>query len=86
MAFSSTTMDWHLVLRLSAKKTTASFLFRRFLKNWAMTGWRMGWVQGSKQLAQVVENLVQYNTLGVAQFMQCVGIAALQDGESFAKS
>ena len=56
-----------------------------FSKNWAMTGWRMGWIQGPKELAQVIENLVQYNTSGVAQFMQRAGIAALQDGEAFAK-
>ncbi len=56
-----------------------------FSKNWAMTGWRMGWLQGAKELAQVAENLVQYNTSGVAQFMQRAGIAALQDGEAFAQ-
>ncbi len=56
-----------------------------FSKNWAMTGWRMGWIQGSKQLAQVAENLVQYNTSGVAQFMQRAGVVALQEGETFAQ-
>lgn len=57
-----------------------------FSKNWAMTGWRMGWIQGSKQLAQVAENFIQYNTSGVATFMQRAGIAALQEGEEFAQA
>jgi aspartate/methionine/tyrosine aminotransferase len=57
-----------------------------FSKNWAMTGWRMGWLQGPAELAQVVENLVQYNTSGVAPFMQRAGIVALEQGEAFAQS
>lgn len=57
-----------------------------FSKNWAMTGWRMGWLQGPKELAQVVENLVQYNTSGVAQFMQRAGVVALEQGGSIAEA
>ncbi len=57
-----------------------------FSKNWAMTGWRMGWLQGPKELAQLVENLIQYNTSGVAQFMQRAGVAALHEGDAFAQS
>jgi aspartate/methionine/tyrosine aminotransferase len=56
-----------------------------FSKNWAMTGWRMGWLQGPAELAQTVENLVQYNTSGVAQFMQRAGVAAIENGEDFAQ-
>lgn len=57
-----------------------------FSKNWAMTGWRIGWLQAPAALGQVVENLIQYNTSGVAQFLQRGAIAALEDGEDFAKS
>jgi aspartate/methionine/tyrosine aminotransferase len=57
-----------------------------FSKNWAMTGWRIGWLQAPVALAPVFENLVQYNTSGVATFMQRAGIAALNDGEDFAQS
>lgn len=57
-----------------------------FSKNWAMTGWRMGWLQGPAELGQVVENLVQYNTSGVAQFMQRAGVVAIEQGEAFAQS
>jgi aspartate/methionine/tyrosine aminotransferase len=54
-----------------------------FSKNWAMTGWRMGWITAHPALGQVIENLIQYATSGVAQFMQRAGIAALQRGEGF---
>lgn len=54
-----------------------------FSKNWAMTGWRIGWLQAPSELGQVIENLVQYNTSGVATFMQRAGIAAIEEGENF---
>jgi aspartate/methionine/tyrosine aminotransferase len=54
-----------------------------FSKNWAMTGWRIGWIGAHPSLGQVIENLVQYSTSGVAQFMQRAGVAALEHGESF---
>jgi aspartate/methionine/tyrosine aminotransferase len=54
-----------------------------FSKNWAMTGWRIGWIAAHPSLGQVIENLVQYSTSGVAQFMQRAAVAALERGESF---
>lgn len=54
-----------------------------FSKNWAMTGWRIGWIGTHPSLGQVIENLVQYSTSGVAQFMQRAAIAALDHGEGF---
>jgi aspartate/methionine/tyrosine aminotransferase len=54
-----------------------------FSKNWAMTGWRMGWLQAPPELGQTIENLIQYNTSGVASFLQPAGVAALNDGDSF---
>jgi aspartate/methionine/tyrosine aminotransferase len=58
-----------------------------FSKNWAMTGWRIGWVQAHPSLGQVFENLIQYSTSGVAQFMQRGAVAALSDeGEAFLQS
>jgi aspartate/methionine/tyrosine aminotransferase len=54
-----------------------------FSKNWAMTGWRMGWIAAHPSLGQVIENLVQYSTSGVAQFMQRAGVVALEQGEEF---
>jgi aspartate/methionine/tyrosine aminotransferase len=54
-----------------------------FSKNWAMTGWRMGWISAHAALAQKIENLIQYSTSGVAQFMQRAGVVALDQGEPF---
>ncbi len=54
-----------------------------FSKNWAMTGWRVGWIVAPTSLAQVLENLVQYATSGVAQFLQKGAVVALDEGEPF---
>ncbi|MFK8252396.1 pyridoxal phosphate-dependent aminotransferase [Ancylobacter terrae] len=54
-----------------------------FSKNWAMTGWRIGWIEAHPALGDVIENLIQYSNSGVATFMQRAGVAALERGESF---
>jgi aspartate/methionine/tyrosine aminotransferase len=54
-----------------------------FSKNWAMTGWRVGWIKAHPSLAQVFENLIQYSTSGVAQFMQKAAAVALDHGDAF---
>jgi aspartate/methionine/tyrosine aminotransferase len=56
-----------------------------FSKNWAMTGWRIGWLAAPPALGGVIENLIQYSTSGVAAFMQRGAIAALEEGEDFAR-
>jgi len=57
-----------------------------FSKNWAMTGWRMGWIKTHPALKTMFENLIQYSTSGVATFQQRAGIAALDDGDAFVAS
>ncbi|RAH97060.1 aspartate aminotransferase [Acuticoccus sediminis] len=57
-----------------------------FSKNWAMTGWRMGWIHAPLALRQTLENLIQYSTSGTAVFMQRAGVVALTEGEWFVKS
>lgn len=52
-------------------------------KNWAMTGWRIGWLECPVWMAATVENLVQYSSSGVAAFMQRAAMAALDQGEAF---
>ena len=54
-----------------------------FSKNWAMTGWRAGWLTIPAELGQIFENLVQYSTSGVAQFIQRGAVAALNEGDEF---
>lgn len=53
-----------------------------FSKNWAMTGWRLGWLEAPTALGPVVESLIQYSTSGVPVFQQRAGIAALEEGEA----
>jgi aspartate/methionine/tyrosine aminotransferase len=54
-----------------------------FSKNWAMTGWRMGWLEAPPALGPVIENLIQYSTSGVPVFSQRAGVVALDEGEDF---
>ena len=54
-----------------------------FSKNWAMTGWRVGWMRVHPSLQPVLENLVQYSNSGVAAFMQRGAVAALDHGDAF---
>ena len=54
-----------------------------FSKNWAMTGWRVGWLRTHPSLARTFENLIQYSSSGVAEFLQRGAIAALDEGDSF---
>lgn len=54
-----------------------------FSKNWAMTGWRIGWLHASPSLKGIVENLVQYSTSGSAVFIQRAAITALTEADVF---
>ncbi len=54
-----------------------------FSKNWAMTGWRIGWLRTHPSLGRMFENLIQYSSSGVAQFLQRGALAALDDGDTF---
>jgi aspartate/methionine/tyrosine aminotransferase len=54
-----------------------------FSKNWAMTGWRVGWIVAPPELLQVLENLVQYSNSGVPAFLQRGCVAALDHGDGF---
>jgi aspartate/methionine/tyrosine aminotransferase len=54
-----------------------------FSKNWSMTGWRVGWLVAPKEIGQTIENLIQYSTSGVAQFIQRGAVVALDEGDAF---
>lgn len=56
-----------------------------FSKNWAMTGWRIGWLKAHPSLAQTFRNLIQYSSSGVAQFLQRGAVTALEEGDAFIK-
>ncbi|THD42180.1 MAG: pyridoxal phosphate-dependent aminotransferase [Bradyrhizobium sp.] len=52
-------------------------------KNWAMTGWRIGWLEAPPALGAVIENLVQFTTSGVPVFAQRAATVALDEGETY---
>ena len=52
-------------------------------KNWAMTGWRLGWIEAPPQLGQAIENLIQYSSSGSPVFNQRAATAALDHGDAF---
>src|SRR5439155_2019271 len=56
-------------------------LANTFSKNWAITGWRVGWLQAPKALGTAVERIIQYNTSGTPSFLQQGCVAALDEGE-----
>ena len=57
-----------------------------FSKNWAMTGWRVGWMSAPPAIGQVIENLVQYSTSGGPAFLLHGALAALSEGREFLAS
>jgi len=57
-----------------------------FSKNWAMTGWRLGWMTAPADLLPQLEKLVEFNTSGSPTFLQHAGIVAIRDGEPFIAS
>ncbi|MBC8036050.1 MAG: pyridoxal phosphate-dependent aminotransferase [Rhizobiales bacterium] len=61
-------------------------LANTFSKNWAMTGWRVGWLQAPKTLGAAIERIIQYNTSGTPAFLQRGCVAALDHGEDFIAS
>jgi aspartate/methionine/tyrosine aminotransferase len=52
-------------------------------KNWAMTGWRLGWLEAPPELGPIIENLIQYSTSGSPVFIQRAAITALDEGDAF---
>ena len=52
-------------------------------KNWAMTGWRIGWLSAPPALGPVIENLIQYSSSGTAAFMQRAATGARDEGDDF---
>jgi aspartate aminotransferase len=61
------------------------FVVNSFSKAWAMTGWRVGWIVYPEGHQASFEKLIQFNSSGVAEFLQHGAIAALLHGEAFVK-
>ncbi len=58
-------------------------LANTFSKNWAMTGWRVGWLQAPKALGPAIERIVQVSSSGTPAFLQRGCVAALDQGDDF---
>jgi aspartate aminotransferase len=54
-----------------------------FSKTYNMTGWRLGWAQGSERLVRHMYTAAEFMTSNPAAMVQQAGIAALRDGESY---
>jgi len=54
-----------------------------FSKNWAMTGWRIGWLEAPEALGPTIINLIQYSSSGTPVFTQRGALAALEGGAAF---
>lgn len=58
-------------------------LANTFSKNWAMTGWRVGWLQAPRVLGPAIERIIQVNSSGTPAFLQRGCVAALDHGDGF---
>jgi aspartate aminotransferase len=54
-----------------------------FSKTYNMTGWRLGWAQGSEPFIRLMYTAAEFITSNPAAMVQQAGIAALRDGEPF---
>ena len=55
-----------------------------FSKNWAMTGFRLGWIAAPPAIGGVLENMIQYASSGSPVFLQRAAVTALgPEGEAF---
>ncbi|MCR0983067.1 pyridoxal phosphate-dependent aminotransferase [Roseomonas populi] len=57
-----------------------------FSKNWAMTGWRAGWIIFPEGLTGAFSKLAQYNTTSIPTFIQHACVTALEEGDAFIRT
>lgn len=69
-----------------AKDDDQLLVVNSFSKTWAMTGWRLGWIVGSREAEAKIRDVALYNNLCPPSFTQYGAIAALEQGEDFIKS
>lgn len=58
-----------------------TILLGGFSKAYAMTGWRLGWLAASAEIANAVRKIHQYAIMSAPTVAQYAGLAALQTGE-----
>lgn len=57
-----------------------------FSKNWAMTGWRAGWLVYPAGMDSVFARLGQYSITSIPTFVQHAAVAALDHGDDFIRT
>lgn len=72
------------ILRLT-EKNDAVFVVQSFSKSYCMTGWRLGWVAGRKDLVKRATELNEFLVSCPAGFTQRAGETALREGEAFVR-
>lgn len=60
-----------------------TILFGGFSKNYAMTGWRLGYVCGHADLIGAIRKVHQYIIMSAPTMAQAAGLAAIQEGDSY---
>ena len=68
------------ILRKSARED-AVLVIQSFSKAWSMTGWRLGWVAGRKDLIARASELNEFMVSCAAGFTQRAGEIAIEQGE-----
>ncbi len=76
-------MDFAPSILQLAEPDDAVFVVQSFSKAYCMTGWRLGWVAGRKDLVKRATELNEYLVSCPAGFTQKAGEAALEWGEDF---
>lgn len=59
------------------------FVCNSFSKAWAMTGWRLGWLNVPSALTPIVRKLEEFNVSCASAFTQAGGLAAITQGENY---
>ncbi|MDD5746845.1 MAG: LL-diaminopimelate aminotransferase [Candidatus Omnitrophica bacterium] len=60
--------------------------FHSLSKTYNMTGWRIGWVCGNKEIVAAVAKIKSNIDSGIFQAIQCAGIAALKTDNAFIRN
>lgn len=68
-----------------AEKDDRLIVVNSFSKNWAMTGWRLGWMVIPEEAEQKIFDIVLYDYMCPQTFSQYAAIEALTNGEDFIK-
>ncbi len=84
MAYSEISYDGYKPISILEvdKDKSHSIEFHSLSKTYNMTGWRIGWVSGNKDVIKALAKFKSNMDSGIFQAIQFAGIAALKEGDS----